>query len=178
MRKYPNSSMAFSAPDKQNKDNGFPIEIKMELLDLSLTPVMKDYPESCLPIKFKKSSGKKAKKLMEEQISPDMYEPNAQMVAFKIRRERLEIWIRALLIVYYEYYGKSTLYDVDWYDEPKNWDSDSNKTICVDIMKDQKLLYKITVFINTGVIQAQGHSRLLFANRDLPVLKTLLDAIG
>jgi len=36
-----------------------PFEIKIEQLDLSLTIVQKDYPESCLPAQFKKPSGAK-----------------------------------------------------------------------------------------------------------------------
>jgi hypothetical protein len=104
-----------------------------------------------------------------------MYKPLAQMVAFRIRREHLEPWIRALMILFYEHYGKANSFNVTWYDEPKEWGSESgNKTISIDLVKNQQLLYKLTIFINTGVIQAQGQSGLSFATRDFPVLKTLV----
>lgn len=38
-------------------------------------------------------------------------------------------------------------FQVSWFDDPN----------CIDIStKDRQLLYKITFFINTGIIQAQG----------------------
>ena len=69
--------------------------------------MQKDYPESCLPAQFKKPSGAKAKQLLFEQIEPEMYKPHARMVALRIRRERLEPWIWALMILFYEHFGKA-----------------------------------------------------------------------
>ena len=79
------------------------------------------------------------------------------------------------MILFYEHYGKANSFNVTWYDEPKEWGSESgNKTISIDLVKNPQLLYKLTIFINTGVIQAQGQSGLSFATRDFPVLKTLV----
>lgn len=39
------------------------------------------------------------------------------MVAFHIRRERLEYWIRALSMFYYELYGNNSDFDINWYDD-------------------------------------------------------------
>jgi hypothetical protein len=73
--------------------------------------------------------------------------------------ECLDPWIKALHILYYDHYGKTESFTVNWYDEPNDWSNEDNKTICIDLVKRDQLLYKITVFINTGVIQAQGLSK-------------------
>ena len=84
----------------------FPFEINEDELDLYITPILKDYPPECLPEKFKTSTGAKAKKLQIEQIDPNIYEPSARIVAFKIHRKKLEAWIRAMGILHYEHFGK------------------------------------------------------------------------
>ena len=43
----------------------------------------------------------------------------------------------------------------------------------IDLVKHEQ----ITVFINTGVIQPQGHSKDSFTTRDFPVLKMLVNSI-
>lgn len=75
------------------------------------------------------------------------------------------------MILFYEHYGKANSFNVTWYDEPKEWGSESgNKTISIDLVKNQQLLYKLTIFINTGVIQAQGQSGLI-CNKGLSNVK-------
>ena len=91
-----------------------------------------------------------------------MYEKGAHMVAFHIRRERLEYWIRAFSMFYYELYGNNSDLDINWYDDPRDWvNNDGSKAICIDVLstKNNDRLYKITFFINTGVIQAQGNAK-------------------
>jgi len=158
-------------------EDNLPFVIKLDTLDLTLTKVHCEYPQYLIPENLKKSSGKKAKLLKYEEIDPDMYLSKAKMVAFKVRRERLEPWIRALMILYFDYYGNDETYDLEWHDEPEEWLPEGNKSICIDLNKDDQLLYKVTFFINTGLIQAQGLSRYLFATNDFPVLKALVDNI-
>lgn len=163
--------------ESRNNDWGLPFEIAFEKLDMSLTNIQQEYPNSCLPNQFKKPSGTKAKQLSFEIINPETYDAHARMVAFRIERERLEHWIKALHILYYDHYGKADTFTVNWYDEPNEWDMEDNKSICIDLVKHQQLLYKITLFINTGVIQAQGHYHETFTTSDFPVLKLLVNSI-
>ncbi|CAC5393287.1 unnamed protein product [Mytilus coruscus] len=100
------------------------------------------------------------------------------MVAYRIKRNRLEAWIRVLGILYYEHFGKKAeLYQVDWYDDPHQWEGEGNKAICIDLTIDKQLLYKITLFISTGVLQAQGLSKDLFMTRDIPTLIALVNSV-
>ena len=57
------------------------------------------------------------------------------MVAFTIKRERLEPWIKPLHILYYDHYGQTDPFTVKWYDEPIEWTDDENKITCIDLMK-------------------------------------------
>ena len=99
------------------------------------------------------------------------------MVAFRIKRERLEPWIKALHILYYDHYGQTDPFTVKWYDESTEWTDDENKTTCIDLMKNDQLLYKVTLFINTGVIQAQGNNNQTFSTTDFPILQMLVNTI-
>lgn len=163
--------------ESRKNDWRLPFEIAFEKLDISLTNIQQEYPKSCLPNQFKKPSGTKAKQLPFEVINPETYDAHARMVAFRIERERLEPWIKALHILYYDHYGKTNTFTVNWYDEPSEWVIEDNKSICIDLVKHQQLLYKITLFINTGVIQAQGHCHQSFTTTDFPVLKLLVNSI-
>ncbi|CAC5424828.1 unnamed protein product [Mytilus coruscus] len=50
------------------------------------------------------------------------------------------------------------------------------KSICIDICtKDLQLLYKITFYINTGIIQSQGNYKEKFNNNDFPKLLRIVD---
>ena len=70
-----------SATNATNKDTSIDL---LETCDLSLRSVYEDYPKECLPTKLSKSSSPKAKQLKFEHIEDDIYEPQANMVAFKI----------------------------------------------------------------------------------------------
>lgn len=160
--------------ESRNNDRGLTFEIAFQKLDMSLTNIQLEYPKSCLPNQLKKTSGTKAEQLPFEVINTETYDAHARMVAFRIERERLELWIKALHILYYDHYGKTNTFTVNWYDEPSEWVIEDNKSICIDLVKHQQLLYKITLFINTGVIQAQGHCHQSFTTTDFPVLKLLV----
>lgn len=68
-------------------------------------------------------------------------------------------------------------FTVNWYNEPSEWDIE-DELICIDKVRHQQLLYKITLFINTGVIQAQGHCHQTFTTTDFPLLKLLVNSIS
>ena len=46
-----------------------------------------------------------------------------------------------------------------------------------NLMKNDQLLYKITLFISTGVVQAQGNNNQSFSTTDFPILKILVNTI-
>jgi hypothetical protein len=81
-------------------------------------------------------------------------------------------------ILYYEHFGKIGPPDhIHWYDEPDHWEEEGNKAICIDVTKCSQLLYKITIFMTTGLIQAQGSCKDKFARRDFPKLLELIKYI-
>lgn len=62
---------------------------------LNIANVIKKYPESCLPTKFKTPTGK-VKKCAFESIAPNIFEKTAKIDAFRIVREDVYYWIKAL----------------------------------------------------------------------------------
>lgn len=125
--------------------------------DLSMNNVHTDYFLSFIPTKLKPPSGEKAKKkqTMYECIDPNLYHPQANMVAFRVTTQRLAFWKRSLQIIYYEHYGKQFQYVVNLYDNPQDWSikSSGNKAICIEMstknpsnITDNPLIYKVTFF--------------------------------
>lgn len=73
------------------------------------------------------------------------------MVAFRVVRDRLLKWIRALRLLYYEYMGNNKDLNITWSDDPLVLSSpDDMKTISIEMIdsEEKKFIYKITVFIN------------------------------
>lgn len=135
------------------------------------------YAENCIPAKLKEPTGK-AKKCAFEEILPNIYEHDAHMVAFRVVRDRLFKWIRALGLFYYEYLGNNKDLNITWSDDPLVLLSpDDLKTISIEVIdsEENNLIYKITVFIKTGTIQAQGSGFKKFQSRDFPILKHIID---
>lgn len=100
------------------------------------------------------------------------------MVAFRVVRDRLFKWIRALGLFYYEYLGNNKDLNITWSDDPLVLLSpDDLKTISIEVIdsEENNLIYKITVFIKTGTIQAQGSGFKKFQSRDFPILKHIID---
>ena len=139
--------------------------------DLSLDTIISEYPLECIPSKLKTPTGEKAKRAKYEEIDTNLYGVKANMVAFRVKVNRIMLWIKTLHIYYYDYLGNTIDHDVNWFDEPSEWSKNSggNKAIVIEIStKDtcttvKSLLYKITFFINTGIIQAQGNAKDKFA---------------
>ncbi|CAC5379717.1 unnamed protein product [Mytilus coruscus] len=151
--------------------------------DITLTSVYCDYPVTCLPTKFNVPSGPKGKHALTEEIDTHLYDEAAHMIAFCIPHPKLAPWIKSLSLLYYEHYGKSPEYVVSWFDDPENWSTKNsgNKSICVEISTKadvvNSLLYKITLFINTGLVQVQGNHKDNFVDKDFPVLVKLVNVI-
>ena len=112
-----------------------------------------------------------------------MYEEAARMVAFKIPCAKLAQWIKTLQLLYYEFYGTSSDHKVIWVDNPEKWEKDtSSKSICIDLetrkpSNPNPLLYKLTLFINTGLVQIQGNKKDAFVHKDFPALLQILDKV-
>lgn len=155
--------------------------------DLSLESIYSEYPPGCIPIKLKIPSGEKAKRAKFESLDLELYEDKANMVACRVSSDRMFLWIKALHTYYYEHLGNIEEFDINWSDDPLDWKTNvestkGNKAICIDVSKQVQdmgtpLLYKITLFINTGVLQAQGNAKDHFAKNDFPILVTLVDKI-
>ena len=84
-----------------------------------------------------------------EEILPNIYEHDAHMVAFRVVRDRLLKWIRALRLLYYEYMGNNKDLNITWSDDPLVLSSpDDLKTISIEMIEENNSIYKITVLIN------------------------------
>ncbi len=171
-----NDTASIAAPDLSNVNN-FPFSIDTNNVIKCPSPIEGDYPDKCLPLKLKNPTTAKAKKLKIEVIDPSIYERQANQVACRIKSaDRISPWIHALGILYFDHFGNmSDDFTVHWYDEADTWKNEGNRAICIDLTKNMQLLYKITLFVTTGVLQAQGLSKDLFMNRDFPVLKNLVE---
>jgi hypothetical protein len=72
---------------------------------------------------------------------------------------------------------------VIWVDNPEKWEKDtSSKSICIDLetrkpSNSNPLLYKLTLFINTGLVQIQGNKKDAFVHKDFPALLQILDKV-
>lgn len=70
--------------------------------------VYNSYPDTCLPLKFKGPTGVKVKKkFLFEELGTKLYEDEARMVAHRVSRERIRLWIAAISLYYYEFLGES-----------------------------------------------------------------------
>jgi hypothetical protein len=114
-----------------------------------------------------------------EKIDPNIYDLDARMVAFRVTSSRLLHWIHALDILFYEFQGDSEDYDIKWEDDPIERKNPSDlKTITIDVSSenlarsDNPLLFRVTVFMKTGTIQAQGNKHDIFRTRDFPMLES------
>ncbi|CAG2233476.1 unnamed protein product [Mytilus edulis] len=108
------------------------------------------------------------------------------MVAFRVKVDRILLWIKTLHVWYYDHLGNSAEHDIRWFDDPADWNKNAgggNKAICIEILAkhphdtDTPLLYKVTFFISTGVIQIQGNAKDKFVKRDFPILIALIKKI-
>ena len=132
------------------------------------------YPSDCLPTSLNPKTGK-AKKCRFEEIDLELYEPEARMVAFHTSLERIRLWIKALDVLYYDILGQKSDINVTWVDTPDKWTDRNNPVNSIVIeFSDSQTKFKITFFVTTGTIQAQGNGYLKFANEHFPLLKTLL----
>ncbi|KAK3096584.1 hypothetical protein FSP39_001491 [Pinctada imbricata] len=93
------------------------------------------------------------------------------MIAFKIPRQRLYYWIKALSILYYEHYGNQSKYNVNCYDDKQN---NNLKAIVIEVEEDINLSFKITLFVTTGTLQVQGNKTDIFVN-DFQSLMSLVN---
>jgi hypothetical protein len=94
------------------------------------------------------------------------------MVAFRVTSSRVLHWIHALDILYY---------DMKWEDDPiKRKNPSDLKTITIDVssenlvQSDNPLLFRVTVYMKTGTIQAQGNEHDTFRTRDFPMLEKIV----
>ncbi|VDI84200.1 Hypothetical predicted protein [Mytilus galloprovincialis] len=76
------------------------------------------YPHSHLPKKLVDPTTEKGKSCQFEQIDTTIYEDEARMVAFRTTYERVQPWIKALNIFYFEFYGKHSDKEISWVDSP------------------------------------------------------------
>lgn len=82
--------------------NMIPTEIKVN--DRSMDALYKYYPKDLFPKSLKKPSGK-ARKCAFEHIINDVYDPEANMIAFGTSADRLPYWVRATWLYIYNYLG-------------------------------------------------------------------------
>lgn len=155
------------------------ITIEKLHIDLSMSNILNEYPIEHLPNKLNKRTGK-AKNCPFENIDLKMYEESAHMITFHTSLPRLQYWIKALSILYYENLGKLEGVEIKWSDIPEKW-SDRNDTansIFIEVeTPDGTLIYNVTLFVSTGTIRVQGSRYRLFTDKYFPILQTLLKQV-
>lgn len=93
---------------------------------------------------------------------PNIYEKDAHMCAFRVRRNKFKVWIRTLGAFYYDLLGSDPDYEITWkYDsevieEVKSIQIEVNKPSQSELGND--LQFKITIVLKTGTILAQGRN--------------------
>ena len=154
------------------------------VVNYELSSIRSEYdPDTFLPKKLKPRGGK-AKNSLFEEIDENLYEPEARMIAFHTKLERILPWIKTLDI-FYEFLGESDKYNVTWYDEPPEWvqsDTSTSKCVVIELLskasdKQNSLLYKVKFFVTTGTLQEQGNEKDLFSKYHFKVLKNILSRV-
>lgn len=139
-----------------------------------------NYNMNYLPSALTEPTTEKAVRCLFEQIDQSIYEKEARMSAFRTTHERLVSWIKALNLYYYEIMGKNTDKKIEWADNPQQLSpTECLKSIIIDIKNQSNdRLYKITFFIRTGLIQAQGNNHQVFALTDFPELLSVVQQLA
>ena len=159
-------------------ESHFPYDSMVVSYDVS--SIRSDYdPNTFLPKRLKPRGGK-AKNSLFEEIDENLYEPEARMIAFHTKLERILPWIKSLDI-FYEYLGEGDKYNITWYDEPSEWvqsDNSTSKCVVVEVCdKQNSLKYKLKCFVTTGTLQVQGNEKDLFSKYHFNVLKNILNRV-
>ncbi|CAC5377525.1 unnamed protein product [Mytilus coruscus] len=117
-----------------------------------------EYPSNCLPTKLNKRTGK-AKKCQSEAIDINMYEESAHMITFHTSINRIQPWIKALSLLYFENMGNQEDNVIKWLDVPERWSDrqDVANSILIEVR------YPST-------IRVQGSNYLSFVEKYFPIL--------
>ena len=145
-----------------------------------------EYPKLTFPATLKASTGKKAKLCLFEEINSELYEKAAKMVAFKTNVERLPAWIRSAWLYLYDHLGEMDSYNTIWSHDPSTWIKEGItqlKSISAHVYAageteaefDNPLLYHMTIFITTGLIEIQGNHYEKFQTTVFPILHSCVN---
>lgn len=134
------------------------------------------YSLDCMPTKLVDPSTDKANRCLYEKLDPSNYESGARMVAFRTFHERIVPWIKILNLYYYELMGKQNDKMVSWVDNPQTISPGQKlQSIIIDVKNaNDERQYKITFFVKSGLIQAQGNHYHEFATKDFPALLSIM----
>ena len=120
--------------------------------------IEKHYSLDCLPSTLVEPSTEKAVCCLFEEITLSIYDNDARMAAFRTIHSRIQPWIKTLNLYFYEFLGKQSDKVITWVDNPLTISaSQPLKSITIDVKNNKNdRLYKLTFFIKSGFIQAQG----------------------
>lgn len=142
--------------------------------------IEKHYSADCLPLNCVEPSNPKACMCLFERIDINIYDYEARMIAFRTTQPRLQAWIKALNLYFYEHMGKQSDKVITWVDSPQTISpAQPLKSISVDVKgsKDERL-FKLTFFLKSAFIQIQGNSHMDFFNRDFPIILKIMHKIA
>ena len=134
------------------------------------------------PPQLHEATGKSKKISNFEEVASSIYDTDSNMCTFRARKERLLLWIQALGVYHYEFLGSSPEYEISWQDESET--IDNVRSIAVEVNKATTSLtandrqFKITAFLRTGTIQAQGCGFRIFENTYFPILNGIVSKIS
>ena len=138
---------------------------------------LKEYPTSIFPAKLHPRTGK-AKRCLMEQIDTNLYDDQANMITFHTSLDRMQYWIKAASIFYYDNVGKLSGINVNWYDSPRGkWTDpdDLQNSIVIELTDGNDILiYGFTIFTTTGTVRAQGKHFEIFVDKHFEIMKELV----
>ncbi|CAG2247443.1 unnamed protein product [Mytilus edulis] len=147
--------------------------LKIIKIDTDMSKIDTEYPSNCLPIKLNKRTGK-AKKCQFEAIDVICNEESAHMITFHTSVNRIQPWIKALSLLYFDNMGNQKDNVIKWSDVPERWSDrhDVANSILIEIRDPSEhiLKYNVTFFVTTGTIRVQGSNYLSFVEKDFPIL--------
>lgn len=147
---------------------------------LSSDFINEKYPLTHLPKKLVDPTTEKGKSCQYKEIDSNIYEEEARMIAFRTNVDRIQPWLKTLHIFYLKFYVNQPDKKISWLDNPQTLTHGQQlKSVTIDVKQpNDKLLYKITFFIKTGLIQCQGNNHEHFVNNDFPQLITIMTKLA
>jgi hypothetical protein len=121
-----------------------------------------------------------AKRVPYKELDYTIYKPNANMVTFSTSEKRLPLWIKTMRQRYQHGFNDDTTSKITshWQeqDSPKEPSKCEKVVITLSSKEKSENIICITIMVNTGRIQIQGHSMKTWGSEEFPTLVNLVNS--